>query len=70
MYQIKIQVDNGEVISVETAKIIIENTGLDEDEQVHINATPEGIIVDVVKDGEIIDTASCYPEDILPGKKS
>lgn len=47
MYRVKVQLDNGDVVEVAVTKLIIEGTG-DGDEQIHLTASEEGVIVDVV----------------------
>lgn len=61
MYRVKVQLDNGDVVEVAVAKLIIEGTG---DEQIHLTASEEGVIVDVVVDDEVVATC-CMDAEVL-----
>ena len=60
MYTVKVQLDNGDVVPVDTAKLIIEiGDGV---EQVHLTATREGVIVDRIFGDDVTSTRCLDPE--------
>lgn len=62
MYRVKVQLNNGEVREVDVAKLIIEGCGGNGRDEIHLTATDEGVIVDMVSDDDVVATACMDPE--------
>lgn len=60
----KVLIDGEEVEVLNDVKIIYEGLGLEEDEQLHITATSEGLIHDVFDFMHILGTQSATAEEI------
>lgn len=61
MYLIKVQTDDGEAQTADVAKLIIE---CDDDRQIHVTASREGIIIDVMSGDEVVSTR-CMDAELL-----